>query len=173
MDNVKYLIPVLLVGYLIYRRVQKTIGFQKYTPSRLTFRIVLFSLVSILILSVTLVNPMALLADAVGILLGLVLVYFAVKNTIFENRGEGLFYRTHIWVELTVLFLFFTRLLYRFYTMAQVMGSTQSEEQTRDRLNDLRNPLTASVFFIICTYYIGYFLFILKHAKHQLPENKN
>jgi hypothetical protein len=169
MDNFRYLIPVLLVGYLIYRRVQKTIGFQKYTSSRLIFRIVLFSLVSAMILAVTIFDPMALVSDGVGILLGLTLVYFAVKNTIFENRADGLYYRTHIWVELTVLGLFFSRLIYRFYTMSQVMQN--ADERMQDRMNDLRNPLTSGVFFIICAYYVGYFIFILKHAKHQLPIN--
>ena len=169
MENIRYIIPVLLVGYLIYRRVQKTIGFQKYTKSRLIFRIVLFSLVSTLIMAVTIFNPMALVANLVGIILGIVLVYFAAKNTIFENRGDGLYYRTHIWVELTVLFLFFSRLLYRFYTMAQVMKDADASERMQNRMDDLRNPFTSGVFFIICAFYIGYFLFILKHAKHQLP----
>jgi len=173
MENFKYLIPVLLVGFLIYRRIQKTIGFQKYTPSRLIFRIVLFSLVVTLILCLTILQPMSLISDLVGIILGLVLVFFAIKNTIFETRSEGLFYRTHIWVELTVLFLFFARLLYRFYNMSLVMGSAQSGERMDTNLNDLRNPLTSAVFFIICTYYIGYFLFILKHAKIELLKTAN
>jgi hypothetical protein len=169
MENFRYLIPVLLVGYLIYRRVQRTIGLQKYTSSRLIFRIVLFSLVAAMILAVNALQPMALISDGVGIILGVTLVYFAAKNTIFENRADGLYYRTHIWVELTVLCLFFSRLIYRFYTMSQVMQN--ADERMQNRMDDLRNPLTSGVFFIICAYYVGYFLFILKHAKHQLVKN--
>ena len=166
MENYKYLFPILLFGFLIYRRIQKTIGFQKYTSSRLIFRIVLFSIVAVVILAFTVRNPMSVLADLAGVLLGISLVYFAIKNTIFEKRDDGLYYRTHIWIELTVLFLFFARLIYRVYKRSAHMDDAQA-------INDLRTPITSVIFFIICTYYIGYFIFILRQAKTQLPPKES
>ncbi|HWY36390.1 MAG TPA: hypothetical protein VNX68_17225 [Nitrosopumilaceae archaeon] len=172
MENYSSLLPVLLIGFLIYRRVQRTIGFQKYSPNRLKFRIGLLSIIAIVLLVLTFLHPISLISDGLGIILGLVLVYFAIKNTIFDNRVDGLFYRTHIWIELTVLFLFFARLIYRFYQMSVVMEKVHSGEQMSDKLNDIRNPLTAVVLFIMCTYYISYFLFVLKQAKAELLNER-
>ncbi len=166
MDNYEeYLIPILLIGFLIYRRIKKTIGFQKYSQWKLIFRIVLFSLVSVLLLGITIIHPMSLIADSIGIAIGIGLVYISIKNTTFEKRPDGFYYRTHIWIELSLLLLILGRLAFRFYKMTAVFDQIENLQQNPDPIKDIRNPYTATIFFILCTYYICYFVYILKMAQ--------
>ncbi len=174
MDHYKQLlIPVLLIGFLIYRRIKKTIGFQKYSQGKLIFRIVLFSLVSVLLLALTVFHPISFISDIVGIALGVGLVYLAIKNTKFEQRTDGMYYRTHIWIELSVLLLILGRVAFRLFKMSQVFDKMDELQQNRDALKDISNPFTASIFFILCTYYICYFAFILKKAQALKAETAN
>ena len=107
-----------------------------------------------MLLCVTAFRPIALIYDVVGIAIGLGLVYIAMKKTIFENREDGIYYRTHIWIELSVLLLILGRVAFRLYKMSIVMDEIEKLEQHRDPLKDISNPYTASVFFVLCTYYI-------------------
>jgi hypothetical protein len=163
-----YIIPVLLIAFLIFRTIRRTIGLQKYSKTRLSIRIVIFSIVSLLMVGLAIAHPISLIYDTVGILIGLGLLYLSIKNIVFEKRNDELFYRTHIWIELSVLSIFFARLSYRFYILFKVFENVQSPDQIRNQLADIRDPLTASIFFIICTYYIGYFGYVLKIAKQPL-----
>jgi hypothetical protein len=174
MENFKqYIIPVILIAFLISRKIRRTIGFQKYSKPRLIIRIVILSIVTLPVLALAALHPISLVSDTVGVLIGFVLLFFATKNTVFEKRNDNLFYRTHIWIELLILFIFFGRLLYRISIMYRVLESSQSQYETRSQLESMRDPFTAAVFFIICTYYIGYFSFILKRAAKPLEENIN
>ncbi len=171
MENyTRYLIPLGLIIFLIYRRIKRTIGFQKYIPAVMIFRIILFSLVATMVLSFTVTKTTSLIADLAGISLGLTLLYLAVKNTVFEKRQDGLYYRTHIWIELTILILFLARFIYRFYTLFTHVKSNSPEEM-QNSLQNVRDPLTSSVFLVICAYYIGYFAFILKHSKSESQKD--
>jgi hypothetical protein len=171
MENyTRYLIPLALIVFLIYRRIKRTIGFQKYIPAVMITRIVLFSLVSSMVLFFTVTQTISLIADIAGISIGLSLLYLAIKNTVFEKREGGLYYRTHIWIELTIMILFLGRFIYRFYGIFTSQISSHSPEEMPNSVQNLRDPLTSSVFLVICAYYIGYFTYILKHGKKALQK---
>lgn len=168
MENFKhYIIPIALLVLIISIRVKRSIGFQKYAATRLTIRIVLFALIATLILGMAVLHPSLLMYDVVGIILGLTLAFLAVKNTVFENRNEGLFYRTHIWLELSILFLFFARLLYRLYSVYGSLEDLHSQLPEQNQLQYIKDPFTGFVLLLLCTYYIGYFAYILKMAKQK------
>lgn len=37
----------------------------------------------------------------------------AIRHTRFEHRADGWYYRTHLWIEIAVLVLFLSRIIYR------------------------------------------------------------
>jgi len=110
----RYLIPLALIVFLIYRRIKRTIGFQKYIPAVIVTRIILFSIVSAIVLFFTVTQINSLIADIAGFSIGLLLLYLAIKNKVFEKREKGLYYRAHIWIELIIMILFLARFVYRF-----------------------------------------------------------
>ena len=63
-------LPFLLIAFFMYRRVKRSIGFQVYSPKRMTFRMVFFGLVGFIILLFGILHPILFLTDVVGIAVG-------------------------------------------------------------------------------------------------------
>jgi hypothetical protein len=172
------LIPVVLIGFGIYRRVKRTIGFQQLRPKRMMFRIVVFAIVGLLILSLAFNHPIQYVGDAVGLLCGLTLGYFGIRHLKFEKREQSWFYRTHGTVEAIVLVLFVGRIAYRLIeTMVLHPGAMGGAGATpyaggaggsavANPYGDFtRDPLTSGVFFVIVSYYICFYGYLLVKAK--------
>ncbi|QQZ09084.1 sporulation protein [Heyndrickxia vini] len=157
----QFLYSILLIGFILYRRIKRSIGFQPLRKRRLIVRITLFSILLILLLFTSAIHPISYLYDLVGIGLGVILLLFAVKHSTFEQKNEILFYRTHIWIESLILFLFLSRFLYR---MIEVYNLSKIQPQM-DPQTFGKDPLTLAVFFILAVYYIGYYSFILRKSK--------
>jgi cytochrome b561 len=104
-------------------------------------------------------HPLSYLYDLAGILLGAVLVVYARKNIMFEYRENALFYRTHLWIELFIIFLFLSRLVYRMITTSNTVPVTYGTD-----------PATLLIFFLLAVYYIGFNSFVLKKGKERLAE---
>jgi hypothetical protein len=165
-------IPALVICLLLFLRIRRIMRFQIYSPGALVLRAVLFAVFAFMSLATAILNPLTLLADVVGIVIGLGLLYFGVQHAVFEKREKGLFYRTHIWVEIVILILFVARYAYRFYLLRQG-GVMQGEEDAQPDLNRqfqslAADPLTGLTLFIIYTYYTGYFLYIYQKGKKVL-----
>ncbi|WP_248928449.1 hypothetical protein [Paenibacillus hamazuiensis] len=159
---------VAILGFAIYRRVRRSIGFQKLSRSRLIVRTGIFAVIGVLILIAGVQHPLYLLGDAAGIAIGGILAWQAVKHSQFERRLDGWYYRTHIGVELSVLFLFLGRLTYRMismYTAAQADPSHPFNANPYDPSTFTRDPWTSAIFFIIIAYYAGFFGYLLKKDK--------
>lgn len=166
----KLTVLIALVTLLLVRRIQRSIGFQKYRESNLITRIVLFVLVGALLLSGSVINPSILIPDSIGIIGGLVLAYIATNHAKFEKRGNGLYFKTHIWVEVVIIALFIARFAYRMYMFKDLFQPDESPQDMQARMQTMRDPFTGAVIFAFCTYYIGYFAFILKEGKKALQE---
>src|ERR1700722_20007063 len=111
----KFPIIVALIAFVAFRRIKRSIGFQKFSETSLIIRMVIFGLVALLILFGAIINPMSLVYDGIGIVAGVVLAYIATNHAKFEKRENGLYFKTHIWVEITIIVLFMARLGYRLY----------------------------------------------------------
>ncbi|CAN5897727.1 hypothetical protein BH11BAC7_BH11BAC7_30970 [soil metagenome] len=164
----QYLIPALFV-LLIARKVKGSIGFQKFAKARLIIRICLFSFVALMLLTTAALHPISYISDFVGALLGFGLLYWAMKLTIFENREAGLYYRTNIWIEVTIIALFLIRFISRFPlfygTFSNAFsGKHETPGEVKAKLETLRDPYTGALIFVMIAYYIGYSAFILKKA---------
>jgi hypothetical protein len=163
MDFSHYAVPAILMIVLVARRVMRSIGFQKFSQVRLIVRIVLISLLSLILLIGAAFHPLSYLTDFGGMLLGLVLLYWSAKHSVFERRQDGLYYRTNIWIELIVVVLFLSRFIYRigiFYNAFS--GQVETPEELKSRLEALRDPYTGALIFILFTYYVGYSIFVLR-----------
>ncbi|MDM5198353.1 sporulation protein [Fictibacillus enclensis] len=162
-------ILLLVMAFVIYRRTQRTIGFQFFKPRRLIFRMILFTLIIIGFLANAALHPHTLFYAVPGILIGAVLVRYAALHSKFQWKNNELYYRTHKWIEATVLILFLGRFLYRFLILA---GSSdwQSMQNMQYGQHFTTDPLTAFVFFILGTYYIGFNAYILKKGNGLKKE---
>ncbi|MCD1261120.1 hypothetical protein B5M42_020145 [Paenibacillus athensensis] len=165
MQNIShYAIPIALVALIVYRRSKRSIGFQKLRPGRLKFRLVVFGLIGLLILSVGFMHPIHFIAYALGLGAGLLLGREAIRHTRFEQRVDGWYARTHIWVELTVLALFLGRIAYRIIAMMTTSAGTTTMNPN-DPMQMTRDPWTAGIFFVIISYYMLYYGYLLREER--------
>ena len=163
----QYLIIVALIGYSIFRRVMRALNFQKYSQNALWFKIGLYCLIEVIMLMLGILNPVNYIYYSIGAVVGVVLVYIGVRHMVFEKRKDGLYYHTHVWVEIGILAIFFTRLAYRFYVIYQAAGE-DAPEKVSQRLQYAKDPFTGFVFFLLCTYYIGYYFYVYKRSSAAL-----
>jgi hypothetical protein len=164
----QFAVPAVVILLVLYRRVRRTIGFQKANPGRLGFRIGLFALVGLLLLGAGFVHPILYLADAAGIVCGIALALLAVKYCTFETRGPDLYYRTHIGIEAAVLALFIGRIVYRLFFLFAAGPQTSSDPAAMQQWT--KDPWTAVIFFILVSYYIGYYGFVLRECRKHTPS---
>ena len=167
-DSLHYVIPFLIFGFFIYRRAKRTIGFQKLSRGRLTFRLSLFSLFGVIIFLLGFVHPIHFIGYLIGLAGGALLGRTAIRHTRFEHRSDGWYYRTHLWIEVTVLVLFLGRIAYRYAAIAISTGSTTNFTPA-DFSQFTRDPVTAGVFFIIVSYYILFFGYLLREGAKLEP----
>ncbi len=167
-DSLHYVIPCLIFGIFIYRRAKRTIGFQKLSRGRLTFRLSLFSLLGVIILILGFVHPIHFIGYLIGLAGGALLGRTAISHTRFEHRSDGWYYRTHLWIEVTVLVLFLGRIAYRYAAVAISTGSTTTFTPA-DFSQFTKDPVTAGVFFIIVSYYVLFFGYLLREGTKLDP----
>jgi len=168
-----YIFPILLLAFAIFMRIRRSIGFQKYRVAVPIARIFVCTLILGIIFTFGfLFHPATLLPDAGGIIAGAGLAFLGVRHAIFEIRKDGLYYRTHVWVEIGILALFFVRLAYRFYDLYGSLGNLPAE-QVAGQLRYEKDPITGSIISVFCTYYICYFVYIASKANKLLKTGNN
>lgn len=159
-----YLIPVLIICFIVYRRAKRTIGFQKLATRRLTVRLALFSLLGGIIFLLGFIHPIHYIGYGLGLAGGTYLGLTANRYTRFEHRNYGWYYRTHLWVEVAVLVLFLGRIAYRYAVIAVTTTSTTTQFNPAELAQFTKDPVTAGVFFIIVSYYVLYFSYLLRES---------
>ncbi|MGO0059166.1 hypothetical protein ACTID9_03980 [Brevibacillus fluminis] len=168
----QFAFPALLIIFILYRRIKRSVGFQKFAPRRMRFRMVIFAIIGLLLLVAGYVHPILYLADAAGIACGILLAFFAVRHCTFEWRGPDLYHRTHIGIEMAVLALFLGRIAFRFAFMFSPAGQAALANDPTQMQQYSRDPWTAFVFFILVAYYIWYYRFLLKEGTARLGSEK-
>ncbi|RLQ96224.1 hypothetical protein [Falsibacillus albus] len=167
-DLPQYIIPFALIAFILYRRIKRSIGFQLYKPKRLLIRSAIFCIVSFMILAASLLHPSDYLYDFFGVMAGSIILIYAFKHSSLEIRVEKLYYRTHIWIESLILFIFLSRFLYRFTYVILVGNSQGSQDPIQFSQAFTRDPWSRAVFFLLATYYVGFNLYIWKKGKRKL-----
>jgi hypothetical protein len=162
--------PILLIAFILYRRVKRSIGFQPYHPRRLVIRSVILLLVGLLLLGVSAIHPISYIYEAAGCLLGGVLLAMAIKWSRFEKREGTIFYRTHIWIETLVLFLFLSRFLYRMFYIFQSSERHAALNSSQMNMQYTKDPITMGVYFLLVVYYVGYVFYVIRKARGIAEE---
>jgi hypothetical protein len=163
----------VFIAFMLYRRFKRTVGFQKLKRTRLIFRSVMFGLLGCVFLSFGMFHPINFVADAAGLTAGLILSYYAIKHLRLEKREDGWYYRTHLWIEVTVLAIFVGRIVYRLLAMYMQAPGAFYPAPGADPLQGVANdPLTVAVLFVMISYYIRYFVYLLRKEKQLEPETQ-
>ncbi|MGG1553846.1 hypothetical protein [Paenibacillus ferrarius] len=166
-DAAHYILPLLFIAFFIYRRIKRTVGFQPLRRRRLIVRTSLFSVFGVVILALGFVHPIHFIGYGLGLAGGTLLGLTAIRHTRFEHRADGWYYRTHLWIDITVLVLFLGRLAYRYAAIA--VSSTPSNMNPADFSQFSKDPVTAGAFFIIVSYYVIFFGYLLREEKKLDP----
>jgi membrane protein CcdC involved in cytochrome C biogenesis len=162
-------VPVLLIAFILYRRIRRTIGYQKLAQGRMTFRMVALAAVGALMLVAGAARPVVYLYDLVGIAAGIVLAYYAIRTTTFERRGDSWYYRPNAWVGAVLLVLFIGRLGYRLYEdyiLFKSGSAMYAQGQQPQFTAYYHDPSTTLILFALIAYYVVYYSFVIRNAKH-------
>ncbi|MEH6941720.1 sporulation protein [Bacillus sp. JJ722] len=162
----QYSSTIVLLAFFLYRKVKRSIGFQLYQPRRLIFQIVIFSLLSLFVLASCFLHPETFIYVLIGCALGLFLVSYAMKHSKFEVRDHLFYYRTHLWIESSVLLLFLSRFLYRIIILIKSSNIATEMNGLQYSQHFTKDPTTIIILFILIVYYIGYSSFIIRKRKH-------
>ena len=156
------LAPAIIIPFIawrVYRRVQRNIGRQRFQPTRLTVRIVIFSVISVLIGLATLAYPLSLAGLGGGLLLGVPLALAGLHLTRFETTPDGKFYTPNTAIGVAVIVLFAGRITYRM----MVLFVSPPADQPPPAL--FQSPLTLVLFGVTAGYYIAYNAGVLIRGK--------
>jgi hypothetical protein len=161
---------VLLVLFGLYRRTRRTIGFQKFVKRRTITRMALLAVVGVLVLVIGFLHPMVYIFDAIGIVLGGIIAYYAIRTTSFEWRQGAWFYRPNPWIGVLLVVLFIGRIAYRVYQDYAMFGATasangRSAAQAQWTVYS-HEPFTAIILFTLITYYVAYYTFLIRRERH-------
>lgn len=159
----QFAVPLVVIAFIMYRRTKRSIGFQKLSVRRMKVRLGFFAFAALMLLLLALKHPVMLIGYAAGVIGGLVLARYAERHFVTERRSGELFFRTHIWIESTVLALFLGRIVYRFIEVA-MMGDFGAG-MPQDPVMMTKDPITGGIVFIIISYYFAYYLFVIRSAK--------
>lgn len=169
-------IIALVVLYGLYRRFQRTIGFQPVQPRRMLTRAIILGLVGVLVLAAGALHPILYAYDAIGAALGAILAYYGIRTTSFERRGSKWFYRPHPWIGAILLVLFLGRIFYRFYADYGSLGTnmaTTSNQTASPTAVYAHDPLATAVLFTIVVYYAAYTTFVVRaHRGGRLTDKR-
>ncbi|AAU23722.1 sporulation protein [Bacillus licheniformis] len=156
-----------IIVSIVYIKFKRSVGYQPLKPARMLFRIILFSGIFVFLLTMSALHPLSYFYDLIGIALGLILTVYALKHVSIENRGGVLYFRTHLWVELIVLFLFLYRFLYRIAEIGQLQTAVSDGGSAAYGALFAQDPATMIGFFVLAVYYVGFSFFVLKKGRTE------
>ncbi|CAI6024410.1 hypothetical protein [Cohnella sp. JJ-181] len=171
-QTAQFAVPLLLIAFFLYRRIRRTVGFQLLRPRRLQIRVGLFSVVGLVLIATGFMHPVVFAGDAVGLALGGLLAWFAIRHSVVERRTDGLYYRTHVVIESLVIALFVGRIAYRFLFAMPAATQTADAFGGAGALQQYgRDPWTAAILFILIAYYAGYYLYVLRAVPKRAAQS--
>jgi hypothetical protein len=164
-------IAVPLVGWRLYRRVQKNIGRQGSKLWRHWTAAILWPLLITLLAVLVSRFPSTLEGLLIGAAIGAGLGYWGTTLTQFEKTAEGAFFTPNPYLGSAIIALFTARVIYRFYemyTMGAMAGGAAGAPPPGDPMAGLgHSPLTLVIFGLLAGYYTSYAIGLLRwrHAK--------
>jgi hypothetical protein len=171
---VPFLLAALVV-FAIYRRLRRSFGRQVVRPGRMTFRIVLLTILVCTLLPLALRTPQYLAAEVIGAALGVALGTFGARRTRFQTYDGRLHYIPHTYTGVAVSLLFLGRLVYR---VVQVYSASPAASapgagasQAFAPASMVRSPLTLGLFFVLAGYYVFFYGWVLWKSRRLKAED--
>jgi len=166
--NPSLVVPIgigALILWRTYSRIRRVVGRQHLSNVRPWITVTVFSLLILMLGSVSLARPQSLLGLGGGLAVGIALGVYSLRNTRFENTPQGLFYTPSAHVGIAVSLLFVGRILYRLVQMYAYgnPGSGPAPAPGQDpSLNYATTPMTLLIFGILAGYYVTYAIGLLR-----------
>lgn len=159
---------ILFILFRIYRRICRIGEFEKFVKWRMLVRITAMVIIGIILLFTGFPNPVMYLFDTVGILFGGIVSYFAIQTSSFEWREDNWFYSHHPRISMLLIMLFVGRITYKAYQIFALPGTNQATfAQSVPSVNYSHDPATAGTLFILITYYVVYYTFLLRTERQM------
>jgi len=165
-----------LVVFVVFRRLRRTFGRQYLSTTRMTIRIVLFSLIGASLLPAALRSAAFLGAEITGLVVGVALAVWGAERTRFLMYGDRLHYVPHTYTGIAVSLLFLGRLVYRFFQVFAGAHTSPAAEAADPgygftAASMVRSPLTVGLLFVLIGYYVCYYSLVLRKSKQIKPED--
>lgn len=141
----------LFVALILFRRIRRLIGRQKFARQRPLLTVIFFPLLLAFLAVMSRSHPQSLAALAGGVALGVGLGWYGLKLTTFENTPTGLYYtpNAHLGIVLSVLLI--VRIGYRL-----LHGMVLTAQDSPLPPDFARSPLTLAIFGTLAAYYVCY-----------------
>lgn len=164
-----YLIMLPLLGWIVWRRINRTFGRQPIQRKRMIFRVVIFSLIGAA-LALSGFHHLALAEGLFGgLLIGGAIGLVGLRLTRFEvDPVKGDCYVPHPWIGALLTVLLLGRLAWRLLVMVPQLqhGAIQATgDATTQSMTYASSPLTMLVIGLLVGYYIVYFSGLLVHHR--------
>jgi hypothetical protein len=168
---------VVLVLFSMYRRIRRTVGFQRFVKRRMVTRMSLFAIIGVIFLVTGFLNPKVYIFDAIGVVIGGIIAYVATRTTSFEWRKDAWYYRPNPWIGVLLVVLFIGRIGYRVYQDYGLFRATASANGQLQQQNQLatysHDPSTTIILFTLITYYFVYYIFLIGRERHLEAEGQD
>jgi hypothetical protein len=165
--NLQTLLPFLifaLLGWVIYRRIRRTIGRQLIEPRRMYLRAGILTVLGAFIMLGSANSVTAMSAMAGGVVAGCALAFVGLRHTQFEATANARYYTPHMYIGLFVSLLLIGRLLYRYLQLMQHPASMVAPDPNAMATLQ-KSPMTIAIFGIVVGYYVFYILGVLRKSR--------
>jgi len=162
---------LVLVGALVlrilYKRLRKSVGRQRFGRARVTFRIVFWSLFAGLLGLILFATDSVYMTTGAA---GIALAQLGLRLTAHEHEEEHSYYTPNPFIGFAVFSLFAVRLGYRIASVAALVRAEDVDWRAyanRKALDD-GPPITLAILFFIACFYACYYIGILV-SRRRVP----
>jgi hypothetical protein len=165
----------VLIPLLIYRRLRRSFGRQPLRPIRMTLRMIILAVLGASLAPAALRSSGFLTGEAAGAAVGVALALWGAKRTRFLTQNAQLYYVPHTYAGIAVSLLVVSRVAYRFVQIYSSGGLVSSGAGPGDSpaaaapTSMVQSPLTIGIVFVLIGYYLCYYGWLLRKAKHIAP----
>jgi hypothetical protein len=149
------LLVSVVILFLLFRRIRRSVGRQPLRRNSLRFRLVLLLVVGGMLLLSPTMTPASRPAAILGLLVGAGLAAFSLRHTKLESTSTGQFYTPHVYIGLAVIALLITRMGYRLIQVYSVGGPVAAMGPNAVPAA-VSTPLTFGFLFTTIGYYVCY-----------------
>lgn len=153
-------------------------GWQKFQYGKMIPKAITFLIVGLLFFAVGISHTSSLISNIVGILIGIILAYYGISVTVFEERKGSWYFRPNIWIGSSVMILFLLRMVYRLYHVFNLSGiqsgiQADGTPSLQNISSQMGNTWFSGLTLITFSYYIVYYIMIyLKKRKLQSEQKR-